>query len=140
MKTIIAGSRNINSISLVRDAMRLAKEREGIEPTLIVSGCAPGIDNQGEHWADEQGLPIFRMPAEWKQYGKAAGPIRNIEMANYADALVAIWDGYSKGTKHMIATATKLGLKIFVFFLNKPNPVWQKKFSSLEEQMNDWNG
>jgi hypothetical protein len=53
-------------------------------------------------------------PADWKTHGKAAGPIRNRQMAKNAEALIALWDGNSRGTKNMIETATKLGLKVYV--------------------------
>jgi len=84
------------------------------EPTEIVSGAARGIDQLGEEWAEAQGLPVKRFPANWKEHHRAAGPIRNREMAKYADALVAIWDGQSKGTKSMIGLAEKAGIEIHV--------------------------
>lgn len=54
------------------------------------------------------------MPADWDLYGKSAGFKRNVQMAEYADALVAFWDGASSGTKHMIETAQKMGLDVRV--------------------------
>jgi|TARA_Y100000034_G_scaffold129685_1_gene186623 hypothetical protein len=110
MKTIIAGSREY------QDYEFMAQELNNVdfEITEVVSGTARGADRLGEKWADDNGMPIFRMPANWDQYGKAAGYIRNEEMAKCSDALVAFWDGKSMGTKHMIDLAKKYDLKIKV--------------------------
>ena len=110
MKVIIAGGRNIHDYSLVLSAIR---ESEFI-PTEIVSGMAPGIDTLAVQYSQENNLPLAEFHADWNKHKKAAGPIRNREMANYGDALIAIWDGESRGTKNMIEEATKRGLKIYV--------------------------
>lgn len=98
MKVIIAGSRTINNYLLVRRAMRLSE----FEVTEIVSGGARGVDTLGEKWAVRHGIPIKLFFADWDLHKKSAGYRRNVEMAEYADALVVIWDGASKGTVHMI--------------------------------------
>jgi hypothetical protein len=127
MRTIIAGSRTIDSVKVVRDAMKFAAYEENIVPTKVVSGVAMGIDKCGIVWAEEQGLPVARFPALWDKYGKRAGYVRNAQMADNADALVAIWDGRSKGTNHMINIARSRNLKIFIFFVNQPEDcVWKK--------------
>lgn len=117
MKTIIAGSRDINNYMLVRQAIAASGFKDQI--TEIVSGGARGVDTLGERYAKDEGVPVKVFPADWQTYGKRAGPLRNIEMADYADALIAIWDSESRGTKHMIDTARKNGLKVFVFALPK---------------------
>lgn len=114
MKTIIAGSRNVTDFSILSAAILKAK-REGLHVTEIVSGTARGVDQLGEQYARQMQLPLHRFPADWKKYDKRAGVIRNIEMAENAQALIAIWDGKSKGTKHMINIATSKGLKIVIF-------------------------
>ena len=111
MKLIIAGGRTITDYNLVLSALR---ESEFI-PTEIVSGMAPGVDTLAVQYAKENNLPLQQFWAEWEFYGRSAGPIRNRNMANYADALLAIWDGKSKGTKNMIEEATKRNLKIHVY-------------------------
>ena len=79
----------------------------------VVSGGAAGADREGEKWAAGWGLPVKKFPADWKMHGKAAGPIRNREMAQYADA-VALFPG-GKGTADMFNEATKAGLMIYDF-------------------------
>lgn len=81
----------------------------------VVCGLAVGADTLGKDWAKANDIHLVTFPAEWDKYGKAAGAIRNVEMADYADALVAFWDGKSKGTKHMIQTALVKGLAVHVY-------------------------
>lgn len=118
MKVIIAGSRNIKKFSHLEEAMKIATEK-GLRPTQIVSGGARGVDTMGETWAVKNGVEIRRFPAEWERFGISAGHRRNRQMGDYADALVALWDGESKGTKGMIDYAKEKRLLIFVFIINK---------------------
>lgn len=111
MKLIIAGGRDFNDYGLL--CLTVTNFLKEIEDHVIeiVSGGAKGADELGEKYAREilkSSPTIFY--ANWKEYGKTAGPIRNMEMAKYADALVAFWDGKSKGTKNMINTAIKMSL------------------------------
>lgn len=98
MKVIIAGSRSVEDYSLVVQAM----QRCGYDVTEVVSGCATGVDTLGERWARANNIPIKEMPANWNRDSKAAGPIRNREMAKYADAAVIVWDSKSAGTRNMV--------------------------------------
>lgn len=98
MKVIIAGSRNITSLNVVRKAL----DDSGFNVTEIVSGCARGVDTIGEIIAKERGIPVKKFPAKWDELGKKAGVVRNTEMGDYADALVAISLNQSKGTRHMV--------------------------------------
>ena len=82
---------------------------------IIVSGHARGADSLGERFAHEFNLPFELHPANWRLLGKAAGMVRNAEMAKCSDALIAFWDGESRGTRHMINFARKRGLDISVF-------------------------
>lgn len=110
MKTIIAGSRDITEYELVVQAIA----ESGFVITEIVCGMAKGVDMLGYRYAKDHRIPVKEFPADWNTHGRAAGPIRNKEMALYADALIALWDGVSKGTKNMIDLATKQGLRVYV--------------------------
>lgn len=110
MKTIIAGGRDIDDFALVKEAVA----ESGFEITEVVSGKAPGVDSLGEQWARENDIPVKEFPADWDTHGKQAGPMRNRQMAQYADALVAIWDGQSRGTSNMIQNARAYGLEVHV--------------------------
>lgn len=87
---------------------------QGAIITEVVSGCAPGADNYGEIWAEGHNIRVKRFPADWNKHGRAAGPIRNSEMADYAEQCVAVWDGKSRGTGDMVRKAQAKGLKLFV--------------------------
>ena len=85
----------------------------------VISGTAKGADTLGERYAKEHepfGMRIERMPAEWEKYGKGAGFRRNHRMAQEGDALLAFWDGKSKGTKNMIEEAHKARLETHVYY------------------------
>lgn len=110
MKVIIAGSRQIIDYQIVVDALINAN----FVVTQVVSGTARGVDKLGEQWAIKNNIPIKRFPANWDRYGKSAGYIRNEQMAEYAEGLVAIWNGYSKGTGHMIDLARKHKLVVYI--------------------------
>jgi len=117
MKVIIAGSRTIQDFKVVNRALN----NSGLEPSVvteIVSGTAHGVDRLGEQIAQKHGIQVKRFPAGWDRYGKAAGYRRNAEMAKYADVLVAVWDGKSKGTMHMIDLMEKEGKPVYVETLN----------------------
>lgn len=114
MKTIIAGSRTITEYQYILDAIHESE----FEITEIVSGTAKGVDILGERYAKESNILLTKYPADWNKYGKSAGYIRNAEMAKYADQLIAIWDGDSRGTKNMIDIAEKHNLKIYVKNIN----------------------
>lgn len=109
MKTIIAGSRDITDYQILCAAIK----ESGIVITEVVSGGARGVDTLGERYAKENNLPLTRKPAEWDKYGKAAGALRNIQMAEESQALIAVWNG-SRGTQHMIGVAQDKGLKVHV--------------------------
>ena len=114
-RLIVAGSRSISDYGTVAHAI----ERSKLNPDLIVSGGAEGVDMCGEQYGKENGLPVHILPAKWDEHGKSAGAIRNEKMAKYADALVAVWDGSSSGTRHMIEEANKKGLPVLVYLTDE---------------------
>ena len=109
MKTIIAGGRDYSLTEA--DYRKLDSLREKISE--VVCGCARGADTCGEQWAERNGIPVKRFPALWDTYGKRAGILRNVEMANYAEALVVFPGG--RGTEHMLRTAIQKRLVVFDF-------------------------
>lgn len=109
-KVIVAGSRHFTDYIFVKSVLNhYLSNQTDVE---IVSGCAQGVDKLGEQYAKENGLPVKRFPADWNTYGRAAGPIRNKQMAEYADALILFWNGSSPGSKNMLKNAKEMNLKI----------------------------
>jgi len=109
MKVIVAGSRSITDATVVAKAIA----DSGFEVTELVCGRARGVDTLGEQWAFKNRVPVRLFHAGWDRYGRSAGIMRNLQMAVYADALVAIWDGSSPGTRNMIDTMKCLGKPVF---------------------------
>ena len=110
IKIVIAGCRNFNNYELAKEFIDLCiSDIRGENEIVIISGGAKGADSIGEQYAKENGFEIQRFPADWKRYGRSAGPKRNKEMAEYCDFAICFWDGKSKGTKSMIGYAEKLG-------------------------------
>lgn len=107
-KVIVAGGRDFDNYDLLVEKLdNLLQNKEEVE---IVSGKARGADYLGEKYAREKGYNVVEFPANWDKYNKAAGHIRNGEMADYADATVCFWDGESRGTSNMIEQSKKRGL------------------------------
>ena len=109
MRTIIAGGRNITDYALVEAAVSEC----GWKITEVVSGTASGADSLGEQWALAHGVMLKQFPANWDRFGKSAGYKRNQDMAAYADALILVWDGVSKGSGHMLAIANAKRMRIY---------------------------
>ena len=116
MKTIIAGTRKIEGDAGYLQVVQAVQE-SGFEITQVVSGGAKGVDKLGELWASRSKVGVRVIPAQWEKDGKAAGFKRNTRMAEYAEALVAVWDGESRGTAHMIEEAKKKGLTIYIKYV-----------------------
>lgn len=109
-KLIIAGSRTFDNYELLREKLdKLLVNKIEVE---IVCGCCKGADLLGERYAKERNCKIKYFPADWDNLGRGAGFIRNRQMALYADALVAFWDGKSRGTECMIEFAKEHNLLI----------------------------
>jgi len=113
MKVIIAGSRTIILQSIVETAILSSN----FIITEVVSGKARGVDTLGEIWARRNKIPIKEFPADWERFGKRAGFIRNDVMSQYAEGLIVVWDGESRGTLDMIERAKKKGLKVYVYIV-----------------------
>jgi hypothetical protein len=116
MRVIVCGGRNFQDKEYCFEKLNeLIGQLDDVE---IVSGHAKGADTFGEEYALQNSLKVSVFKPDWKKYGRAAGPIRNKEMYQYAlgdkPMVIAFWDGNSKGTKSMIDIASKDGAKVHV--------------------------
>lgn len=111
MKLIIAGSRTLHpSVAFIYGAV----ESFGLPKiTEVVCGKAEGVDSCGEDYAIYYDIEVMPFFAKWDEHGKSAGYKRNLEMGQYADALLLIWDGESKGSGHMKEIMRKLNKPIY---------------------------
>lgn len=104
MKIAIIGSRtitNYNLESIVSD-----------EVTEIVSGSAKGADTLAREYAEKHGLKYTEFLPDYSRYGKAAPIVRNKQIADYSDKVIALWNGKSKGTKSVIDYCRKENIEI----------------------------
>lgn len=117
-KVIIAGSRSFADYEKLKSVCDSILPNLYSEPRIsILSGTSSGSDSLGERYAKERGYTLNRYPADWKRYGKAAGPIRNRQMVKEADAAIIFWDGQSRGTKNLIEEANRHGLKVWIIMI-----------------------
>lgn len=114
MKVIIAGSRTIEPIEVLPYFLKAIKT---ITISEIVCGEARGVDLAGRCIGETFNIHVASFPADWKQYGMAAGPIRNRQIAEYADALILIWDGKSSGSANMKSEMQRLSKPIMEFIV-----------------------
>lgn len=110
MKLIIAGSRKLEIDVL---DIEYAVDSQNLWVEFVVCGMAKGPDLVGKKWAEGHNIPVIEYPADWS-VGKRGGILRNIEMGDAADALLAFWDGKSRGTKHMMDYMEKIGKPVYV--------------------------
>ena len=117
-KIIIAGSRTFSNYNLLKKECNKFIQHciNNLDNRCfeIISGNARGADKLGEKYAKEHNYTCSVKPADWNKYGKRAGYLRNADMAQEANALIAFWDGKSKGTNHMIQLAKKANLNVKV--------------------------
>ena len=123
MKIIIAGSRTItderHTLIAFRDFIGSLGDVTHVKKVIIVhGGCPTGPDAHAATFNDLFGWETVVFPADWTKYGKAAGPIRNQQMVDYSDALVAVWDGKSRGTQGIIRMAKRKGIPMWVRQVN----------------------
>lgn len=111
---IVAGGRYFNDYSMLEKQLDVLFQNLNKADLTIISGAAKGADSLAIRYADERGIKVIKMPANWELYKKAAGYKRNTEMAKIADGLVAFWDGESRGTAHMIKIMRDMDKKVVV--------------------------
>lgn len=114
-KLIVAGGRDFNDYDLLsRVLIAMADVELADKAVSIVSGMARGADALAVRFAKEHDVTLYEFPAQWDDYGKYAGYYRNKKMGNFSDALLAFWDGKSRGTKHMIDYMQGLGKPVHI--------------------------
>ena len=111
MKVAIIGSRTFNDYELV---CKTIKELKLETMTHMVSGGAKGADSLGERYAKEHNIPCIIYKPDWNTYGKSAGFVRNKDIINACDIVIAFWDGKSKGTEHSIMLAKRNIKQVYI--------------------------
>ena len=117
-RIIIAGGRDFDDYEYMSTKLSdLFKDQNVFNNKVIkvISGMAKGADTLGIQYADEHKITKILFPANWKEYPRIAGFLRNYDMLSIATHLIAFWDGKSNGTKHMIEIAQMKGVPVWIF-------------------------
>lgn len=118
LKIIIAGSRTITDYNMLLQALNNAINAQVITPAYsfeIVSGGAIGVDTLARRYAHEAGYSLVEMKPQYRSNYDPGAPLRrNVDIANYGDVLVAVWDGVSTGTQHIITQMRKLNKPVYI--------------------------
>lgn len=113
VRILVCGDRNWNDSAFLRAVL------EGSRVSVLIHGAARGADTVADDWAEDRDVTTRAFPADWNQYGKAAGPIRNQQMLDEGkpDLVLAFHDDLaaSKGTADMVRRAKKAGVPVYVF-------------------------
>lgn len=115
----VVGSRTFSDTERGFGVLDGIHRRLGID-TVVSGGAKSGGDYVAELWAEARNIPVIVHYAQWDKYGKGAGFIRNVDIVDDSDRILAFWDGRSKGTKHTLDTAKKKGkLRRIVYFVSE---------------------
>lgn len=117
IRIIIAGSRTFSDYNLLKCYSDSVLQEFDLSKIVIICGGAKGADQLATKYAEEHNLELKVVPPDWALFGKAAGFVRNAAMVEYADVLIAFWNGKSKGTEHVIDLAKLRGLKTHVRYV-----------------------
>ena len=112
MRILVCGSRHYGSSYEEREHIRDVLDEYMDADVTIIQGEARGVDTQAKIWAGMNNKPCLNFPAGWKEYGRAAGPIRNKQMLQEGkpDLVIAFLAPNSRGTANMVQQATKAGI------------------------------
>ena len=113
MKLAVVGSRDFLDYEMLEQCILRNFRVEDID--VVISGGARGADAMAARFAERHGLPLEVIAADWSRHGRKAGPVRNTEIVNRADVIVAFWDGLSRGPRDSITKARTAGKRVMVF-------------------------
>jgi hypothetical protein len=147
IKYIVAGSRSYKHTSksferlsecILKSRVYFEDEFSDSKDITIISGDCHGPDRMGAKWARENDIEVEVYPADWDRHGKAAGMIRNAEMADAGDVLICFWDGESRGTKNMIQEMAKINKGVICYIFDE-NCLITKHIRLLDNELIDIN-
>ena len=114
----------IGSRGLTVDDMEIYLPRNISE---IVSGGAKGVDTSAKAYAIEKGIKLTEFLPDYKQYRRSAPLKRNVEIINYADMVIAFWDGASRGTKFVIEKCMEIKKPLIIYRYDEKNNIFRKQ-------------
>lgn len=127
MRVIVAGSREFTDYALLKKELNRLTKKLDKKKLIVLSGGAEGADKLGEKWCFENMVTYERYLPDYEEHGRKAPLIRNTEMVNNADALIAFHLRNSPGTADVISKARKKGLKVKVIRIESQEKKWWEK-------------
>ncbi len=110
IKLAIVGGRDFNDYGRLRKVFESLK----LDVSELVSGGAKGTDTLAEILSQDKKIPITIFPADWERNGKKAGMLRNKQIVDYCDEVLAFWDEQSRGTANTISLTTQSKKKLYL--------------------------
>lgn len=115
IRLAVVGSRSFNDYKFLSEIL------QWYDVKLIISGGARGADSLARRFAEEHNLPLREFIPEWGRHGRSAGYLRNEQIVEACDEVVAFWNGKSRGTKHTIDIAEQQGKPVSVYWPQSVN-------------------
>lgn len=125
MIVAIIGSRDFTDYELLKNYLK------DINITQIISGGAKGADSLAERYAHENNIPVQIFKPDWNKYGRVAGIVRNKQIVEAAEMVIAFWDSKSRGTKNSIAAARKMNKEVLVIEFQKVLNIFNTQYQLL---------
>jgi hypothetical protein len=116
LRLAIVGSRTFKNFKRFKEILDKLRGN-GLKVSRITSGGAIGADSLAEKYAKQNDIPLHIYKPDWDKYGKRAGFIRNHEIVDNSDFLIAFWNGVSKGTQHSIMLAEQKQIDYRIFYV-----------------------
>ena len=123
MKVIITGSKTIDNPVVLINAIQQSK----FKITEVVSGSESGVDKLGELWAKKRNIKVKKYSPKWKRYGNSARFKRTVQMVNYADAVILLWDGVSTDVTHTVQYSRRCNMPVFIHLINQEKKCPRKR-------------
>ena len=116
-RVVVAGCRYYNERDKFNTFVDETLKIIGSDITILSGHCS-GVDTMAEMYAEEHGMPVEIFKPDRKRYGRGGGPVRNKQMIESCDVVIAFWDGVSRGTRNLLDPAEKYNRRIFIFNIN----------------------
>ena len=130
MKIAIVGSRSLVGTEVEDKIQALMADKGNQNEITVISGGALGVDRMAEAWARKNHAKLVVLRPDWNLHGMSAGFKRNTDIVANADEVIAIWDGYSRGTEDTITKAASAGKPVTIVRFEAPKTLEINEFKS----------
>ncbi|MDY6915880.1 MAG: SLOG family protein [Candidatus Cloacimonadota bacterium] len=114
MKLAVIGSKKFNNFQLLTSEI----EKEN-NLTKIISGAAPGTDSLARRYAIQNNIPLLEFPPDYAKNGAEAKHVRDRQIVDHSEKVLAFWDGVCQGTKYTMNYARQQNVPVRVVWVGK---------------------